>query len=245
MKKINIGFTPKQKSEVIFEYLKDNDIDSIVYFSNAKPLQIDFQNTEYRTWEDAIMYKYFYPLLEKINNKTLLIFDNMMKTRKRNDLTYNCCHHYGNQTEHILVFEWFPMIEEPEDFMILLDFAYPNKYKGQPYNPEYLKYADIKRQMVELESVPVEVSEEEKNAYEEEKEMLFENIGNKDPNTIPRTLHIWCGTHCKKKAVKEIDGWMISRNKRFIGDNISTWAEKISFCHYIIDFPLADRKSVV
>lgn len=237
-KKIWIGLGDREKLSRITEYLNQNpSIDKVVYFTEnkRKPLEIDFSDVEYRTWADAIMYKYFYPLLEKIDHNTLLIFDEMMRTRKRTELTYNCCHHYGNQTGHILVFEWFPMIEQPEDFMILLDFAFPYVYKGQPYSPEYLRLPEVtvKNQMEEIVSEKVEITEEIEEQYEEEKERLFKNIGNKDPDTIPRTLHIWCGTHCKKDAVKNRK--CLARNSRL--KTTKKWTD-LEPAEYIVDFPI-------
>ena len=245
MKKINIGFKKEYKLNVINAALEKEDITKVVYFTHDKnePLEIDFPDVEYRTWSDAIMYRYFYPLLEKIDNHTLLIFDEMMRTQKRNDLTYNCLHHYGNQTNNILVFQWFPMIENQEDFMILLDMAYPYTYKGQPFSNEFLKmesvtifpvFAKFWRYLLDDD-----ITDEEQEAYDEEKEMLFENIGNKDPDTIPRTLHIWCGTHYKKKyhMTKHPDDTYITRNSRFKGFKTVKWADK-SNADIIVDFPV-------
>lgn len=245
-KHINIGLTKEQKEEMIQKYLSDHtEITKVVYFTADKrePLKIDFEDVEHRTWSDAIMYRYFYPLLEKIDHNTLLIFDEMMRTQKRNDLTYNCCHHYGNQTEHIMVFNWFPLIDNPEDFMILIDFAHPNVYKGQPYTPEYLRLdgVHIVDRMIEIQEHAVyadgKIPEEISAAYEDEKEMLFDNIGNKDPDTIPRTLHIWCGTHCKKDIVNSLDKVFIARNSRFKSDKVRKWTDR-TYAGYILDFPV-------
>ena len=62
----------------------------------------------------------------------LLIINECLRTRKRSDLTYNCLHHYLNQTPHRLIFEYFPFVSDPNDFMILLDKEFPGNTRGAP-----------------------------------------------------------------------------------------------------------------
>ena len=253
MKKIIVGLFNEQKEEYVKQYLQEHpEITSVVYFHPDKigePLDLSVGvPVEKRTWDDAIMYKYFYPLLEKINHNTLLIFDEMMRTRKRNDLTYNCCHHYGNQTEHIIVFEFLPMIEAEEDFMILVDFAYPNVYKGVAFDDSFLMLdgVQMRKHPVVISKSAVDVSEEMRKDYEAEKERLFDQLGNRDPDTLVRDLHLWCGTYCKKDLITDgrIGRCLVRKPRAKIDksklDTLFTcikWDAPM-FAENIIDFPI-------
>ena len=241
-RQINIGFSIEEKKQRIHEYLKQYpEVKQIVFFHPDKenPINIEGIDVEYRTWSDIIMYKYFYPLLEKIDHSTLLIFDELSRTKKRNDLTYNCAHHYGNQTDKIIVFQYLPVIDNPEDFMILMDYAFPNRYKGQKFSSEMLNSAsiEIKPVSISLKSIDIDVTDDISEKYEQEKERLFETLGNKDPDTIPRQLHIWCGT-AKKQSIKP-DDLYIARNARFKKTNVCDYnTDKKSDQYTVIDFPV-------
>lgn len=235
---IKIGFDAAQKMQAVQDYLAEHpEITNIVYFRpdgwGAPELEWTGLDIEYRTWDDVIKYKYFYPLLEHINHNYLLIFDEMMRLKKRNDLTYNCAHHYGNQTEHIIVFNYLPVIDEPEDFMILVDFAFPNRYKDISFDASFLKLAEIRPVLPAMDDIEIE-SADKLSRYEEKRDALFEGLGQKDPDTIPRELHVWCGTNCKKQSI-EADGNYIARNSRFKKNNVFTYK----------DFPQADEFKVI
>ena len=245
-KNIFVGFADTEKTTVISQYLTEHpEVTNVVYFTHDKRTPLDLAKmgvpVEYRTWSDAIKYRYFYPLVEKINDHYLIVYDEMMRTKNRNDLTYNCCHHYSNQTPHNLEFQRFPLMIEQDDFMILVDLAFPNVYKGKPFEAEYLKLGIIRDRMVEIDNQLVwkdgSIPESIQEAYNEERDMLFDDIGDKDPDTIPRTLHIWCGTNCKKGAVKEIKEPMLARNARFKAQNVGKWTD-FTPAKYIIDFPV-------
>lgn len=239
---IKIGLNTEQKKQSILDYLDRNpEITNIVHFRpdgwDAPDLSDTGMEVEYRTWNDAIMYKYFYPLLEKIDGKTLIVFDEMMRTKKRNDLTYNCCHHYGNQTPHIIVFNHLPVIDEAEDFMILVDYAFPNRYKGISFDASVLSLAEIVPVLPETDDI--EISSEDKiRMYEEKRDALFDGLGQKDPDTIPRELHMWAGTNCKKTMIGS-DGNYIARNGRFKKPNVFTYKDFPNGDEFsIIDFPV-------
>lgn len=204
-KKIYIGYYGDLKLLFIRRYLQDHpEIKEIVYFTHDKNEPLDLSSlelpVEYRTWSDAIMYKYFYPLLEKISNKTLIIYDEMMRVKKRNDLTYNCCHHYSNQTEHNLVFNYFPIIDAKEDFMILLDYAFPGKYKVEQYNDELLKLASFSQNpWLTINCINWTTSDGVKEEYKELLLKSFDELGMKDPDTIPRRMARWITDNVKLK----------------------------------------------
>jgi len=87
-----------------------------------------------------------------------------------------------------------------------------------------------------IEDIKVNITEEEKIKYEKYKEELFNNLGAKDPDTIPRQLHIWAG-NLKKRAILPSKKY-VARNKRFNMPNIITYKEvKEGEEYIIIDFP--------
>lgn len=230
-----------ERTSRIEKYLHDNpEVTHVVYFhaDNADPIKVPAENVEIRKYSDAIMYKYFYPLLEHIDNHYLLIFDGMLRTLKRNDLTYNCCVHYANQTRHVLVFQYFPMVQDPEDFMILVDLATRSRYRGKKLSKEFIDMADITPIHISMAVKKIAPTDAQKEGYEKEKERLFNTIGNRDPNTIPRNLHIWAGTHIKAGAIRSGEIY-IARNSRFKKENVYNYkAFPESSSYTVIDFPV-------
>ena len=240
---IRLGLKIDEKKKEIENFLKDKKIKKIiVFYPEEFPLKLPELEKEYEIkyveYAEIIMYRTFYPLLEIIDKETLLIFNECMRTQNRSDLTYNCAHHYCNQTPHKMVFEYFPFIENEQDFMILLDLLNKGKYKGKSFKDEFLKGEDIKAKPIYLniEDIKVNITEEEKIKYEKYKEELFNNLGAKDPDTIPRQLHIWAG-NLKKRAILPTKKY-VARNKRFNMPNIITYKEvKEGEEYIIIDFP--------
>lgn len=220
MERIQIGLSREEKQERIAEYISIHpEIKEVVYFTADKlePLKIDTTlPVEYRTWSDAIMYKYFYPLLEKINHSTLLIYDEMMRVKKRNDLTYNCCHHYSNQTDHILCFNYLPFIDDKEEYMILVDYVYPGKYKLSKYADEFLELSDRKPWNRQIESMTIAVSDGQKEKYKNEVLKRFDELGMKDPDTIPRKMSLWVTDNVKfkSKELESIESAVLVRRER-------------------------------
>lgn len=233
---IRIGLNLNQKQCEINDYLaKTPEIKKIkiFYFKTPTEYVLPGYNVEYIEWSDIIMYKFFYRLLEEIHGDTLIVVDELMRTQNRSDLTYNCAHHYLNQTPHKIIFEYFPIIEDKEDFMILLNFENKDKYKGKGFEYGYLYDEDIKMKphKINLDIINVEITEKEKQKYEDKKNELFDNLGNKDPDTIPRNLQLLAGDF-KKKAI-EVGKLYVARNKRFKLDNVFTYDE-ISKNDYIV-----------
>jgi hypothetical protein len=240
---IRLGLKIDEKKKEIENFLKEKKIKKIiVFYPEEFPLKLPELEKEYEIkyveYAEIIMYRTFYPLLEIIDKETLLIFNECMRTQNRSDLTYNCAHHYCNQTPHKIVFEYFPFIETEQDFMILLDLLNKGKYKGKSFKDEFLKEEDIKAKPIYLniEDIKVNITEEERKKYEEYKEELFNNLGAKDPDTIPRQLHVWAG-NLKKRAILPTKKY-VARNKRFNMPNVITYKDVKEGAEYIIiDFP--------
>ncbi len=244
---IRIGLKQSEKQKTLDDYLKNNKIKKvIVLYADKHESTYDFGGTEveYVEWKDIIMYKFFYRLLEEINNEYLIVVDELMRTQNRSELTYNCAHHYLNQTEHKIVFEYFPFIESKNDFMILLDFIDKGKYKGRSFSYDLLAEKDvkIKPRKIELELLQLPTTSEQAEEYEKERDRLFDNLGNKDPDTIPRNLHVFVGKY-KKNHLTDGEQY-VARNQRFKMNNIRTYRQiddrnkrkVIDFPHRRIDF---------
>ncbi len=233
---IRIGLNNKEKQKVLSSYLSNNKIKKIfvMYYKDFKPVFDVNVELEYLEYSDIIEYPPFYRLLEEIDDNCLLVFDECMRTQNRSDLTYNCAHHYLNQTPHRIVFEFFPIIESKNNFMILLDFENKDKYKGKSFDYIFLQNEDIKIKpfKVKLEPINVEVEEKDKERYKKKRDSLFDNLGEKDPETVPRNLQLFAGD-LKKKAIVQ-DKLYVARNKRFKLDNVKTYDEIDKQGNYVV-----------
>ncbi len=222
---IRIGLNNGEKQAVIDDYLTSHSIRKVfvLYWQRFEPRFTVPCEIEYVEYKDIIEYPFFYRLLEEIDNNCLIVVDECMRTQNRSELTYNCAHHYLNQTEHKIVFEYFPFIEKQADFMILLDFLNKGKYKGKGFSDEYLREEDvlIKDNPISYRVEHVPIKEKQRKGYEKKKKSLFENLGMKDPDTIPRNLHVFVGNY--KKPYISPERYYIARNARFRLGNVATY----------------------
>lgn len=233
---IRIGLNLREKQNEIDKYLQTNKIKKIYCFY-FKKFPVKFKSTidiEYIEYSDIEMYKFFYRLLGEIDETSLIVINECMRTQNRSELIYNCAHHYLNQTPHRIIFEFFPIIEDKNDFMILLDFENKGKFKGKSFDYIFLQNEDIKIKpfRVKMETINIEITEKNIEQYDKKKNQLFDNLGNKDPNTIPRNLQLFAGD-LKKKAISP-DKIYIARNKRFKLDNVNTYDEIDKKENYIV-----------
>ena len=142
--KIYLGRRDDEKRDILEGALRDlGDVDRLFVFHGTKqPPDFNFEGLEtvYVPWPETEMYRTFYPLLGQpykgqdipaITDRSLLVVDEMLMTRQRNTLRYNCMHHFLRVSERRVVFNYFPFIDDAEDFMILLDYIFPDQYKRQ------------------------------------------------------------------------------------------------------------------
>lgn len=217
---IRIGLNEKQKQEEIRKYVLEHDIKNVIVFSPKKmlmdlpELDVPIRQIDY---DEIIMYRTFYPLLEEIDNSYLLVANELMRDRNRSCLTYNCYAKYTNQTEHRIVFNYLPIIESRKDIMILVDFSNSQAQKGFGIADINLEEYDIQciRKDYRIDVISVLLPDGATEEYEEEKERLFDDLGSKDPDTVPRQLHAWTGKF--KKPFLEDGEMYIARNKRIKG----------------------------
>jgi hypothetical protein len=121
--------------------------------------------------------------------------------------------------------------------MILLDFINKGRYKGKSFDYRFLLDEDVKAKQIlfNLQTIDITLSESDKKKYELKKEQLFANLGNSDPDTIPRQLHIWAGNF-KKQAINPAKRY-VARNDRFKLPNVKTYKNIEPGEYTVIDFP--------
>lgn len=244
---IYLGFNNKQ--EIINNYIKKNNIQK-VFILSPKKFYFDYDK-EFIEWNDIIRYKIFYRLLQEINKETLIIINECLRKQNRYDLTYNCMRHFLNQTNHQIIFQYLPIINNFDDFFILFDFDTRTKWKGQK-NKELLKNIRIEKNIIniKLNKIEIQTDQKIKEHYKKEKEKLINNIGLKEPDTIPRNLYLLSGkskisyTNQNNLFFKNDNIFYIGRNNRFKIKNFQTFKEDkykekytvFEFCHNYIDF---------
>ena len=227
-----------QKQQEIEKYVKTHDIKSVIVFSPKKFEMtlpdlgdVPIRQIEYK---EVIMYRTFYPLLEEIGKNHLLVVNEFLRTDDRSNLTYNCLRHYLDQCRHQIVFEYFPFINDTKDFMILLDFDTKSKRKGFGFDKEFLKGEDILCQNqhlnlnIDMVNLPAGAAEE----YEKKRNSLFESIGNRDPDVIPRELHVLTGKWKKDGIRPELQ--YVARNLRYKLPNVTTYPHVVAGQNYIL-----------
>lgn len=242
-KMIRIGLHEEQKQREIQAYVKEHNVECVVVFSPKKFFMhlpnlgsIPIKQIEYN---EIIMYRTFYPLLEEIGKNHLLVVNECLRKTSRNkDLTYNCLRHYLNQCGHQIIFEYFPFIHEPEEFMILLDFDTKSMYKGNSFEWPMLKRANLlcQNQNLTLNIDTVLLPSGAEDDYKRRRDELFNNLGRRDPNIIPRDLHLY--TAKWKKPFLHPDNQYVARNSRLKLSNITTYQNIERGKQYIsIDLP--------
>lgn len=230
-----IGDWDRQK--IITHYIENNDVRKVLVIHSERLKQeydIPLPH-EYIEYHQTIMYKNYYRLLQWIDKYTLIITDNILVTQNRYQLDYNCINNFINQTPQRLVFNYLPFIEDKDDFMILLDFYNKNLYKGEPFRWDYFKDVNLHIKPVHLNFnfIDIPMTEKDVAAYEKKKNELFEDIGLRDPDTIPRNLAILAGDLRKTKVDPE--GKYTVRNARC--KNLNTTLYKQDELNTIFDFP--------
>lgn len=182
MGKIYIGECDKQK--IINDYCIENNIE----IKNIYVIGDDLGIGEHIKFSDTIMYKYFYRLLQEINTKSLIILNECLRKQNRYDLTYNCIRRYCLQTPHILIFNYFPIIKQEQDFMILYDMIQNNPFLKEQYKyVTHFENVEIGKVNFDIKKTEIILSDECVKEYEIEKEKIIKQV-KKDPDIIPRRL---------------------------------------------------------
>lgn len=184
MGKIYIG--EHDKTRIVNEYIANNKIDKVYIIGDDVP--IDFKDKENVKFLDTIKYKYFYRLLQEINKGSLIVLNECLKKQNRYDLTYNCIRRYMLQTDHRLIFNYFPIIKEQDDFMILYDMLQNNPFLKESY--KYItkfENVEVGEIIFEINKTDIVLPDKCEAEYETEKDSIIGQV-NKDPDIIPRRL---------------------------------------------------------
>ena len=207
-------------------------------YAGDAPADVPYRTVERYGWADSILYRVFYPLLGRIDNTYLIVFNEFMRSQNRSSLEYNCVAKYTGQTTHVLTFEYFPIIDNTDDFMILVDLDTSQRFKGIGINSMDMAniYVSGLRHGFNIDVTDAHVGNDALIEYKEETERLFSELCDSDPETVPRKLHVWSGKF-KVGSIKQNEMY-VARNKRFKRSNIVTYKEVIHGGEYIIiDFP--------
>jgi hypothetical protein len=236
---IRLGLRNAAKHEIVADYARREQISKIVTFSPPRfRLGLDPGCPwEQVDWDEVIMYRTFYRLLQEIDSTTLLVINECLRTPNRAELTYNCLRNYLTRTEHQIVFNCFPAIESPNDFMILADLDTRSRWRrsklseaGEMFDVEF---ADVAPAVTAIE---IETDAKTRAQYAKKKRSLIDGIGSKDPHTIPRQLHLLAGKH-KAREAGDRGGLWVGRNARLKVDEFATYGEAteprqvLEFCH--------------
>lgn len=174
------------KQAIISDYISKNEISKIFVIGSDLPFKVD--NAEHIKFSDVIMYKFFYRLLQEVSTSTLIILNECLRKTNRYDLSYNCIRRYALQTQHRLIFNYFPIIKNKEDFMILWDLNQQNPFLKESYKYSLQFYGVFVGSIsTELTINKIPIDDKVIFMYECEKEKIINSI-NKDPDIVPRRL---------------------------------------------------------
>lgn len=246
---IRLGFGIREKEKVINQYIKENDIKKlfVLYAKETEQklkLDLDYKAIEYNEWE---MYRTFYPMIEEVDDTSLIVVNEALRTTTYQDLKVNCATVWLNQTPHRIIFNFLPFIDEKEDFRILQKLDQGSKWVDE-FDYKQLQSQDILVKPIKIKTniINVDTTEKEKNSYENYKEKLLaevkENVS-KDPNIIPRRLQLKAGDY-KKKALNS-ETLYLARNQRFKLDNVYSLKsyDKKNKYHFI-DLPVTNKELI-
>ena len=239
---IYLGNNNNKKIEIINSYSKKNNIKKIIILS---PEKFYFNNKyEYIEWNEIIQYRVYYRLLKDIDSDTLIVVNECLRKKNRYELTYNCIRLFLNQTKHKIIFQYLPIINNRDDFMILFDFDTRSNWKRESFNIDLINKinCNVIQKNITLNKIEIQVSNKLKTKYDKKKKELFDHIGLKNPHTIPRNLYLLSGKE-KLKYINQ-DDWYVGRNNRFKIDNFQTFREDkyihiykvFEVCHNFINF---------
>jgi len=212
--------------------------DRIFVLSNSfiGEFNIPFEVVSYK---QLIEYAYYYRIIEETTQNTLIVIDEPLFTSNRSDLTYNCIRVFLNSTKHTLIFSYLPISNEAKDLAILLDFDTQSKYK-------YIEFESFPMDKPKIKSIKIDytfkfdrviTSEKDKLEYEDIKNKIISNLGNKKPDVIPRELQLKAS---KFKKHKITDGIYLFRNGRYKIKNSSTFRKiQSDKQHVIFDMPFS------
>lgn len=241
---ICLGHSDADKLLTVNRYRAEHEIDKVVIISPSRFSTLNIDGADVVEYDQVIKYKVFYRLLQEINQKTLIVINECLRTQNRHDLTYNCIRQYLNQTPHSVVFQYLPIIDTFNDFMVLVDFVTQSRWKRENFSTSVLEGVQVRivEQTPRFTQIPVKTTAVMRTMYQKEKRKLIDGIGLRDPHTIPRNLYLVGGK--AKAAAVESGTRYLGRNTRLKIPNLVTYREDryegqhtvLELCHNMIDF---------
>ena len=238
---IHLGLDDAAKGEVVARYRAEHAIRKVYVLSPERfappfaPVKMDDPTTQgggvegvYLEWSAIIQYRYFYKLMQEVDGETLVVVNECLRTQNRHDLTYNCIRNFLQQTTHVLVFQYLPILDTWNDFAILFDFATKSRWKREAIGVDRLAEATVRGVAIplELHPVPVAIDAATRAAYAREKAVLLAEVRSdpgKDPHLIPRNLYLVSGK--AKLAHVAAGGAYLGRNQRLKIHGLATYKE--------------------
>jgi hypothetical protein len=234
---IYLGYNNNEKEDIINNHIKNNDFDRVYFISHEKFL-LNIKDVEIVTYKDIIEYAYYYRIIENTTKKTLIVLNELLRDKNRNNLTYNCIRTFLNNTQNVMVFNFLPIIENREDFCSLYDFATQSNYKYSKFDNLDISQTKIfcKQKNINFNFVNANLDMFANESYEAYKTKLFNNFNKKDPDIIPRELQIYSSKF--KEYLITDNGKYMFRNKRLKKNNIYSYKQILNEGKYIIfDIP--------
>lgn len=212
---IYLGIPHKEKNAIVCRYCAQYDIEKVKVFSPKRFVWEQCGDEEIIEYTNIILYKYFYRLLQEIDNRTLVIVNECLRTQNRYDLTYNCLRQYLYQAGHQLIFQYLPLIDGEEDAYILTDWDTKSRWK-KTRDPIILRRAQWHVREIPLAfwQQAIHASSRLTAKYEQQKAELFRQVETslKDPEILPRQLLLVAGG--EKVCHIQADRWYLARNIR-------------------------------
>lgn len=237
---IYLGLTPPERADAIRAYMVEHNITKVYMFTPPR-FMLPGWTEEWTTpetepggqpgrwieWRFVQFYRYYYRLLQEIDHGTLVVLNEPLRSQNRHCLDYNCVRQYLQQTRHVLIFLTLPIIAEPDDFMVPIDWCTRSRWKREPFDAAMLSEVVVRGRAVlpTFERVPVACTPATHRRYAVLRERLFaeirENI-DKDPHVLPRNLAQVSGAD-KAAVLGECEPYL-ARSQR-LGGAVATFAD--------------------
>ena len=228
---IGLGFDLETKSERVARYCREHGIERVFvltperFAAPAVPVGVVL---DVIGWDEIILYKHYYRLLQQIDRKSLVVVNECLRRQDRGCLTYNCVRLYLQQTPHALIYQHLPFIDSFEDFAVLFDFETRSRWKRDKVTPELLREAVVEDASPRVILAPnwVTASEQTHADYAKQREKLFAEARSdidKDPHSIPRALALVSGKDKAKVVSPELR--YVGRNQRLKLPNLETYRD--------------------
>lgn len=249
---IYLGYDAMEKRSIIDSYCRERELTHVVCIS-PKQFQLMVPGADNVEYDEVIMYRTFYRLLQQVDGSTLIVLDEVLRTQNRYELAYNCIRHYLNQTTHKIIFQQLPQIDTRDDFMILFDFDTRSRWKREKFDAVLI--ADnaqvfVRPLPLSFSRIDVPTTPATKKKYAKERKQRFDTLGARDPHTIPRNLYLIGGkdklTYIDAQSQPQLSlfadmdasGLYVARNQRLKRDNIVSYDNALPGLLYtIIEFP--------